>query len=102
MKNSPVLSIVVFSVLRLAAFLVPFTLMMMLPAFAGLWWLAALFAALIGLSISVLFLRRPLADATTAMANRRAARTAAAEKPRSEREIEDEIEDAANDEAQQG
>lgn len=100
MKNSPVLSIVVFSVLRLAAFLVPFALMMLLPAFQNLWWLAAIFAALIGLSISVLFLRRPLAEASLALANRRAARDAARQR-KTERQIEDELEDAANDDAQQ-
>ncbi|WP_307793539.1 DUF4229 domain-containing protein [Microbacterium stercoris] len=101
MKNSPAVAFAVFTVLRLAAFLVPFALMMLLPAFHDLWWLAAVFAALIGLSVSVLFLRRPLADATLALANRRAARDAA-RSTKTERELEDELEDAANDEAQRG
>lgn len=91
-------SLVVYAVLRLAAFLVPFGLMMLLPAFHDLWWLAAIFAALIGLSISVLFLRRPLADAAQSLAARREA----APRARTERELEDELEDAANDEAQRG
>ncbi|MBF0815972.1 DUF4229 domain-containing protein [Microbacterium paludicola] len=92
------MSLVVYAVLRLAAFLVPFGLMMLLPAFHDLWWLAAIFAALIGLSISVLFLRRPLADAAQSLAARREA----APRARTERELEDELEDAANDEAQRG
>lgn len=95
------LSILVYAVLRLAAFLVPFGLMMLLPAFHDLWWLAAIFAALIGLSISVLFLRRPLGAVSQSLAARRAAAEHAA-RPKTEREIEDELEDAANDEAQRG
>lgn len=95
MKKSAGLSFLVYSVLRLAAFAVPFALMMLLPAFHDLWWLAALFAALIGLSISVLFLRRPLADVSQSLAARREASAGR----RSEREIEDELENAANDEA---
>jgi L-lactate permease len=91
-------SLVVYAVLRLAAFLVPFGLMMLLPAFHDLWWLAAIFAALIGLSISVLFLRRPLAEAAQSLAARREA----APRARTERELEDELEDAANDDAQRG
>ncbi|GAA1732611.1 DUF4229 domain-containing protein [Microbacterium paludicola] len=91
-------SLLVYGVLRLAAFLVPFGLMMLLPAFHDLWWLAAIFAALIGLSISVLFLRRPLADAAQSLAARREA----APRARTERELEDELEDAANDDAQRG
>lgn len=55
---------VVYSVLRILAFVVPFGIMMLFPAFQELYWLAAIFAALIGLSLSILFLRRPLAEAT--------------------------------------
>ncbi|KQY97127.1 DUF4229 domain-containing protein [Microbacterium sp. MEC084] len=89
------MSLLLYSVLRLAAFLVPFGLMMLLPAFQGLWWLAAIFAALIGLSISVLFLRRPLSDVSESLAARRAA----ADRPKTERQLEDELEDAANERA---
>lgn len=95
MKKSAGLSLLLYSVLRLAAFLVPFGLMMLLPAFQGLWWLAAIFAALIGLSISVLFLRRPLSDVSESLAARRAT----ADRPKTERELEDELEDAANERA---
>lgn len=95
MKKSAGLSLVVYSVLRLAAFLVPFGLMMLLPAFHELWWLAAVFAALIGLSISVLFLRRPLADVSQSLAARRDE----AERVRTERELEEELEDEANERA---
>ena len=58
--------------LRLLAFLVPFGLMMLSPVLREYYWLAAIFAALIGLSLSLLFLRRPLTDVTTGLAERRA------------------------------
>lgn len=92
------LSFVVYAVLRLAAFLVPFGLMMLLPAFQDLWWLAAIFSALIGLSVSVLFLRRPLADVSQSLSARREGADRAP-RARSEREIEDELEDEANERA---
>ena len=81
-------SVVVYTVLRLLAFLVPFGIMMLFPLFRGFYWLAAIFAALIGLSLSVIFLRRPLADVTTGLADRRAARQA---------ETDEDVEDAATD-----
>lgn len=56
---------IVYSVLRILAFLVPFGILMLFPAFQELYWLAAIFAALIGLSLSILFLRRPLEQATS-------------------------------------
>lgn len=55
-------SIVVYSVLRLLAFLVPLGVMMLFPIMREYYWLSAIFAALIGLSLSVLFLNKPLAD----------------------------------------
>jgi hypothetical protein len=64
-------SALVYTVLRLLAFLVPFGILMLLPVFRELYWLAAIFAALIGLSLSLLFLRRPLSDVTTDLATRR-------------------------------
>lgn len=64
-------SALVFTVLRLAAFLVPFGLMMLLPVLREYYWLSAIFAALIGLSLSMLFLRRPLDDMTADLAARR-------------------------------
>ena len=51
-------SAVVYSVLRLLAFLVPFGIMMLFPIMREYYWLAAIFAALIGLSLSLIFLRR--------------------------------------------
>lgn len=90
MKLPPAL---VYTVLRLLAFLVPFGIMMLLPIFRELYWVAAIFAALIGLSISILFLRRPLAAATERIAERRRA-SATTAAPRDE-----DIEDAAADEA---
>jgi len=85
-KARPVL---VYSVLRLLAFLVPFGLLMLLPIGRELYWLSAIFAALIGLSLSMLFLRRPLNEVTTGIAERRAATRAAA--------ADEAIEDAAAD-----
>jgi hypothetical protein len=64
-------SAIVYSVLRLLAFLVPFGIMMLFPIMREYYWLAAIFAALIGLSLSVLFLRKPLADATSGLGERR-------------------------------
>lgn len=85
----------VYSVLRLLAFLVPFGIMMLFPVMREYYWLAAIFAALIGLSLSLLFLRKPLADATAGLAERRATR----DKPRavSDEEAEDAAADAAAD-----
>ncbi|GAA3215158.1 DUF4229 domain-containing protein [Microbacterium terregens] len=65
-------SALVYTALRLLAFLVPFGILMIFPIFRELYWLAAIFAALIGLSLSLLFLRRPLTEVTTELAQRRA------------------------------
>jgi len=89
-KLPPVL---VYTVLRLLAFLVPFGLLMLLPIMREYYWLTAIFAALIGFSLSLLFLRRPLADVSASVAARRASREG---KQRSARPDED-IEDAAAD-----
>ena len=84
-------STLVYTVLRLLAFLVPFGIMMLFPVFQQLYWLAAVFAAIIGLSLSMLFLRRPLNDMSAGIAERRAAH------PRKKPSDED-VEDAADDE----
>ncbi len=68
-------SAVVFSLLRLLAFLVPFGLMMLVPVLREQYLLSAIFAALIGLSLSLLFLRRPLEDLTADLARRRSNRS---------------------------
>lgn len=78
-------SAVVYGVLRLLAFLVPFGLMMLVPVLRDFAWLSAIFAALIGLSLSLLFLRRPLDDLTADLAERRSRRQA----PVTDEEIED-------------
>lgn len=62
----------VYSLLRLLAFFVPFGIMMLFPAFQEQYWLAAIFAALIGLSLSILFLRRPLDEVSVGLTERRA------------------------------
>lgn len=62
MKLPPLL---VYTVLRLLAFIVPLAIMwLFFPIFREFWWLAALFSALIGMSISLLFLRAPLSNAS--------------------------------------
>jgi len=67
-KVPPVL---VYSVLRLLAFLVPLGLMLLLPIFRQNWLIAVVFAALIGLSLSMLFLRQPRAAVAEGLAKRR-------------------------------
>ena len=68
MKVPPVL---VYSVLRLLAFLVPLGLMLLLPIFRQNWLIAVVFDALIGLSLSMLFLRQPRAAVAEGLAKRR-------------------------------
>lgn len=63
-------SVITYTVLRLLAFLVPFALLMLLPIFQELWWLAAIFAALIGLSLSLIFLRVPLSGVSQTVHDR--------------------------------
>ncbi|MEV4685939.1 DUF4229 domain-containing protein [Microbacterium sp. LWH3-1.2] len=84
-------SAIVYSVLRLLTFLVPFGILMLFPIMREYYWLAAIFAALIGLSLSVLFLRKPLDDVTSGLAERRAKARAGA----SDEEAEDAAADAA-------
>lgn len=83
-------SAILYSVLRLLAFLVPFAILVIFfPLFRQQFWLAGIFAALIGLSLSLLFLRRPLDDVTSGLAERRAAEKASA--------TDEEVEDAATE-----
>jgi hypothetical protein len=88
-------SALLYSVLRLLAFLVPFGILMLFPIFRELYWLAAIFAALIGLSLSLLFLRRPLTEVTTGLAERRAS----AKSTMTDEDIEDAAADATADSA---
>ncbi|WP_127473046.1 DUF4229 domain-containing protein [Microbacterium sulfonylureivorans] len=83
-------SALVYTVLRLLAFLVPFGILMLFPVMQEYYWLAAIFAALIGLSLSMLFLRRPLDDMTSGLAERRARTKRAA----SDEDVEDAVTDA--------
>ena len=77
MKPPPLL---VYTVLRLLAFLVPLAILwFVFPIFREFWWLAAIFAALIGTSISMLFLRRPLSQASAELHERRQGRETAGE-----------------------
>lgn len=75
MKLPPLL---VYSVLRLLAFLVPLGILwFFFPIFHEFWWLAVLFAALIGISISLLFLRAPLSEVSRTIYAKRSARASA-------------------------
>ncbi|GAA1543466.1 hypothetical protein GCM10009803_24750 [Microbacterium ginsengiterrae] len=95
MKLPPIL---VYSVLRLLAFLVPLGIMWLFPIMREYWWLTAIFAALIGMSLSILFLRRPLSGASAEIYERRAARGSAAKSAAAEdAEAEDAALDAAAD-----
>lgn len=88
MKKLPPL--LVYTVLRLLAFLVPLAIMwLFFPIFREYWWLSALFAALIGMSISLLFLRAPLSDASRDLHERRSTRT--------QRPSDEDVEDAQQD-----
>ncbi|WP_111467085.1 DUF4229 domain-containing protein [Microbacterium suaedae] len=89
-------SLVVYSLLRLAFFLVPLGVMMLFPAFQELWWLAVIFAALIGLSLSIVFLRKPLGEVSSGIYERQHAK----DQPRTARDVDAAIEDAANEAAQ--
>lgn len=72
--------LVTYSILRVLAFLVPLAILwVFFPIFHEFWWLAAVFSALIGMSISILFLRRPLSEASTDIYNKRAARLSPSE-----------------------
>jgi len=78
-------SVLVYTVLRLLAFFVPFGIFMLIPIMREYYWLSAIFAALIGLSLSMIFLRRPLDEVTTGLAERRAR----SKDERSDEEVED-------------
>ncbi|WP_091226915.1 DUF4229 domain-containing protein [Microbacterium sp. 3J1] len=84
----------VYTVLRLLAFLVPLAILwFFFPIFREFWWLAAIFAALIGVSISMLFLRAPLTDASARLVERRAGREPAGQ---SDADAEDEAIDGTS------
>jgi len=88
-------SALVYTVLRLLAFLVPLGVLLLFPVFQELPWLAAIFAALIGFSLSLLFLRRPLENVTGGLAERRAERAATGRRTGAETDAD--AEDAALD-----
>lgn len=90
-------SAVVYSVLRLLAFLVPLGIMMLFPIFREMYWIALIFAALIGVSLSMIFLRRPLNDVSQGLAARRAHRAADDRGERTAAQQDADVEDAAND-----
>ena len=90
-------SVVLYTLLRLAFFLVPLGVMMLFPAFWGMWWLAVLFAALIGLSAC------RSSSCRSRGARRRRGHLQQPEAPHeevTEREIDEDIEDQANQAAQ--
>ncbi|WP_298039699.1 DUF4229 domain-containing protein [uncultured Microbacterium sp.] len=98
MKKLPPL--LVYSVLRLLAFLIPLAIMwVFFPIMRELWWLTAIFAALIGMSISILFLREPLSGASSKMYERRTEREATGHQSAAEQDAdaEDAVLDAEAD-----
>ena len=93
--------LLVYSVLRLLAFLVPLAVMwLFFPIMRELWWLTAIFAALIGMSISILFLRKPLAGASSEIYERREARATQGRQNTAAQDAD--AEDAALDDAAPG
>jgi len=85
----------VYTVLRLLAFLVPLAILwFFFPIFREFWWLAAIFAALIGMSISMLFLRTPLTDASARLQERRESRSSGGQ---DDADAEDQAIDESND-----
>ncbi|MCT1396822.1 DUF4229 domain-containing protein [Microbacterium sp. p3-SID338] len=91
-KPAPLL---VYTVLRLLAFLVPLAILwFFFPIFREFWWLAAIFAALIGASISMLFLRTPLSDASARLYERRQGKVSGRQ---ADAAAEDELVDGAPD-----
>lgn len=67
--------LLVYTVLRLLAFLVPLAILwFFFPIFREFWWLAALFSALIGMSLSLLFLRNPLSETSRELYARKSAK----------------------------
>lgn len=93
-------SALVYTVLRLLAFLVPLGILLLFPVFQELPWLAAIFAALIGFSLSLLFLRRPLENVTGGLADRRSERAAMGRRTGAETDAD--AEDAALDAPRRG
>lgn len=90
-------SALVYTALRLLAFLIPLGILLLFPVFQELPLLAAVFAALIGLSLSLLFLRRPLSEVTGGLAERREARVAENRARRSAAQVDADAEDAVVD-----
>lgn len=89
-------SVAAYTILRLAFFLVPLGVMLLFPAFRDLWWLAVIFATLIGLSLSIILLQKPLAEMSESIYEKQQQR----ERAKTAREVDAEIEDAANEAAQ--
>ena len=88
-------SLLTYTILRLAFFLVPLGVMMLFPAFRPMWWLAVLFSAIIGIALSVIFLQKPRAQVSAGLYERSQRRTT-----KTPRELDEEFEDEANEAAQ--
>lgn len=88
-------SLLTYTILRLAFFLVPLGVMMLFPAFRNMWWLAVIFAAFIGIALSVLFLQKIRAQMSADLYERQQNR-----KTKTARELDEEIENEANEAAQ--
>ena len=88
-------TLVLYTLLRLAFFLVPLGVLMLLPIFHTLWWLAVIFAGLIGVALSIIFLQKPRAELSEGLYEKRQNRTT-----KTAREIDEDIENEANEAAQ--
>lgn len=91
-----------YSVLRILAFVVPFLILMAIPFFRqdSWYWVAAVCASLIGLSLSTLFLNKPLSQVSSEIAQSRAGREARREDEDSEDAVVDAAEAAESDAAE--
>ncbi|WP_029149527.1 DUF4229 domain-containing protein [Microbacterium indicum] len=93
-------SVILYSVLRILFFVVPLAILLVFPVFQSLWWLAVIFAALIGVSLSILVLQRPLGQVSEGIYDRR--RTKKTKKPHAKtaRELDEDVENDANERIQ--
>lgn len=88
---------IVYTSLRLLMFFVPLGLMLLLPIFRELWWVAIIFATLIAAALSYIFLSKPLADASVTLHERDLERKAKRKQTVTEEDIEDAIAGSLDD-----
>ncbi len=82
---------IVYVTLRLAVFLIPLGLMLLIPVFRDFWWVAVIFATLIGAALSYIFLPKRLAAASETLHEADVARQSRRKQTVTEEDIEDAI-----------